>query len=132
MIDRYLTILHSFTDTAVTPFDLQSHFDMRSLSILEAAGIPLFASLNDYSTHLSPKISTWPFVAKTWPWRNIMYLLEDWSNTRNTIAPTWENLLNIIKDLHFDNLAEKIIANFKMGMYIIIVILYYYSYVLSL
>ena len=90
---------------AVAPFDPESSFNMRAVSLLEAAaGIPVMRTLNGY----------------IWDIQNILGLTNIPNLQLNTllnlwigsgvyhISPTWNNLLLILRLLNLDDLAQRI------------------------
>ena len=86
---------------AVLPFDLQSQFTMRALSLLEAAGIPLMSSLGSYTKDIAMTL-----------WITIRPLLHAWLHPQTkataTYPPTWNSLLQITSQLELHDLAERI------------------------
>ena len=86
---------------AVSPFDLQSHFTVRALSFLEAAGIPLMSSLGHYTKDIAMTL-----------WITIRPLLHAWQHPQTkataTYPPTWNSLLQITRQLELHDLAERI------------------------
>ena len=99
-----------YLSTTVTPFNPDSPFDMRTLSLLEAAaGIPVIRTLKKYTQQIQNilsfvKISD--FGLKT--------LLNFWLRNAKHILPTWKNLL-IIRLLNLDELAERIETYLSAG-----------------
>ena len=92
----------------VSSFDLQNHFTMRALSMLESAGIPLMSSLGRYTGRIENILQI--SVAIRPPWPPIEILLRDWLRPLSkaaTFRPTWNSLLQITRLLNLHDLAER-------------------------
>ena len=91
----------SFFPTTVTPFNVESPFNMRALSLLEnAAGIPLMNSIGD-SAHDIQKILGLNLDDDF----NLNTLFDSWLNSGGSVRPTWNNLLKTIRQLKLNDLA---------------------------
>ena len=87
----------------MTPFDPESSFTLRAVSLLEsAAGIPVMRTLSDYIHHvqniLGLTITTNFYLNE---------LLDYWINGKLWLPPLWRNLLLIVRLLHQDELAQR-------------------------
>ena len=91
---------------AVAPFDPESSFNMRAVSLLEAAaGIPVMRILNGYISHIQNILGLTNI-----PNLQLSTLLNLWtsSDIYHNISPTWNNLLLILRLLSLDDLAQRI------------------------
>ena len=104
----YLEFLH----TAVTPFDLESSFNMRAVSLLEAtAGIPVRRTLNKYTRHIQNILGLTAI-----PDLQLSKLLNFWiGNDAQQVRPSWKNLLLIIRLLNLDELAQRMETYLSAG-----------------
>lgn len=94
-----LTILE-IIHTAVASFNPDSFFDMRALYFLEEAGIPVMSMLNNY-THYIQKMLGLPMTCN-------QDLFNYWISSVWQVSPTWKNLLDILRILNLDDLAQQI------------------------
>ena len=100
-----------YLSTAVTPFNPDSPFDMRALSLLEAAaGIPVMRTLKKYTQQIQNILG---FVKI--PDFGLKTLLNFWLRNAKHILPTWKNLLLVIRLLNLDELAERIETYLSAG-----------------
>ena len=92
-----------FFHTAVTPFNPESPFNMRALSLLEsAAGIPVMNSLSDYTQRIEGILGPVEFHHT-----DLNTLLNYWISNVRWVPPTWKSLLLIIRLLNLDDLAQQ-------------------------
>jgi hypothetical protein len=97
--------------TAVTPFGPESSFTLRDVSLLEsAAGIPVMTTLSDY-THRIRNILGLPMTIKL----DLKGLLSYWISDIEWLAPSWRNLLLIVRLLHQDELAQRMETYLSTG-----------------
>ena len=92
--------------TAATPFDPDNSFTLRAVSLLEsAAGIPVMTTLSGYTRHIQ-NILGLPMTISL----DLHGLLDYWisNELKQWIPPLWQNLLQIIRLLHQDELAQRI------------------------
>ena len=86
----------------MTPFDPESSFTPRAVSLLEsAAGIPVMTTLSDYTRHIQNILGI-PMNID-----DLNVLLNYWISTIRWPPPSWRNLLLIIRLLHQDELAQR-------------------------
>ena len=95
----------------MTPFNRESSFSLRAVSLLEpAAGIPVMTTLTNY----------------TWRIRNILGLarntfldlnglLNYWISSIQWLPPSWRNLLVIVRLLNLDELAQRMETYLSAG-----------------
>ena len=90
--------------TAVSPFIPESSFDMRAVSLLEAAaGIPVMRTLNNHARHIHTFLGLTQFLNL-----DLNGVLNYWiSNVQHQVPPSWKNLLQIIHLLDLDELAQR-------------------------
>ena len=89
--------------TAVTPFDPESSFTMRAVSLLEsAAGIPVMTILSGY-THLIQNIVGLSVTFNL----DLKGVLNYWIRGMLWLRPSWRNLLLIVRLLHHDEVAQR-------------------------
>ena len=89
----------------MTPFDPESPFTMRAVSLLEsAAGIPVMTTLSDY-THRIQNILGLSMIINLDLNGQFNYWISDihvlW------LRPSWRNLLRIVHHFHQDELAQR-------------------------
>ena len=95
----------------MTPFDPESSFTLRAVSLLEsAAGIPVMTTLSDYTHHirLFLGLSQYPNLA-------LNGVLNYWISAIVWLPPSWRNLLLIIRILHQDDLAKRMETYLSAG-----------------
>ena len=95
----------------MTPFDPESSFTPRVVSFLEsAAGIPVMTTLSDYTQRiqiiLGLQMTTDPDLNR---------VLKYWINNIQWLPPSWRNLLLIIRQLHQDELAQRMETYLSAG-----------------
>ena len=95
----------------MTPFDPESSFTLRAVSLLEsAAAIPVMRTLSDYIHHvqniLGLTITTNFYLNE---------LLDYWINGKLWLPPLWRNLLLIVRLLHQDELAQRMETYLSAG-----------------
>ena len=89
-----------FFHTAATPFNPESPFNMRALSLLESvAGIPVMSTLSDYTQRIEGILGLVAFGHL-----DLNTLLNHWISN---VPPTWKSLLLIIRQLNLDDLAQR-------------------------
>ena len=99
----YIWKLHNDCHTAVTPFNPESPFNKRALSLLEpAAGIPVMSTLSDYTRHIQNILG--PMTSSI---LDLNPLINYWISDILHIPPTWKNVLLIIRLLNLDDLAQR-------------------------
>ena len=86
--------------TAVASFNPDSFFDMRALYFLEEAGIPVMSMLNNYTHHIQNILGL--------PMTHNQDLFNYWISSVWQVSPTWQNLLDILRILNLDDLAQQI------------------------
>ena len=89
---------------AVTPFDLESNFTFKAPYSLGEAGIPLMSSLNNYHQQIQSMIG----VPQYYPIIDLKATFVRWTRDRGSIPPTWRNLLQIVRQLNLDDLANQV------------------------
>ena len=96
----------------MTPFDPESSFTLRAVSLLEsAAGIPVMTTLSDY-THLIQNILGLQMTANL----DLRRVLSYWISGKLWLPPSWRNLLLIVRHLlHQDELAQRMKAYLSAG-----------------
>ena len=76
---------------------------MKAVSLLEtAAGIPVRKTLNNYTRHIQISLGLIQFT-----YLDLNALLDYWINYVQHIPPTWKNLLQIIRQLNLNELAQR-------------------------
>ena len=126
--------MNYFADTAVTPFDPDSNFTMRALTLIEAMNIPVMTGLDEYAghirimlgaTHMASEMQraylmSEPFTTMT-SLRSMQIfdgskaLFFDWLIGGGKLSPTWRNLLHIIREVHLDDLANQVETYLKVA-----------------
>ena len=91
--------------TVVTSFNADNKFTMEALSRVEAAGIPLISSLNNYTQQIVTM-----FDLSSLSSLDLITVLKIWSSCGEKAPPTWRNLLQVIRQLHLDDLAQQVEA----------------------
>ena len=95
----------------MTPFDPESSFTMRAVSLLEsAAGIPVMTTLSGY-THLIQNIVGLSVTFNL----DLKGVLNYWVRGILWLRPSWRNLLLIIRLLHHDELAQRMETYLSAG-----------------
>ena len=86
----------------MTPFDPESSFTLRAVSLLEsAAGIPVMKTLSDHTHHIQNILGL--RITNV----DLNRVLNDWIRGIVWLPPLWRNLLQIIRLLHQDELAQR-------------------------
>ena len=87
----------------MTHFNPETSFNMRALFLLEAAGIPVMRTLSDYTQQIKKEVHIHVFPP------DLNSLLETWLGypAAGSIPPTWRNLLQTIRLLDLDELAQR-------------------------
>ena len=104
----YYDSLHVFScllNLAVTSFDADSKFNMAALSRVDEAGIPLMSSLNNYTQQILTVFGVGSLHSL-----DLNTLLGIWLSCGRKAPPTWRNLLQLIRQLHLDDLAQQVEA----------------------
>ena len=99
--------------SAVTPFDPESSFTLRAVSLLEsAAGIPVMTTPSDYTEAIEKELHIHVFPP------NLNTLLTNWLRypAAGSMPPSWRNLLNTIRLLHQDELAQRMETYLSAGV----------------
>ena len=92
---------------AVTPFDPESSFTLRAVSLLEStAGIPVMTTLSDYTRHIQNILGTGLPVLMTMN-LDLNGVLSYWISAVVWLSPSWRSLLLIVRLLHQDELAQR-------------------------
>ena len=87
----------------MTPFDPESSFTPRAVSLLEsAAGIPVMTTLSDYTHHIQNILG----LSMTIDF-HLNGVLDSWISSKQWLPPSWRNLLLIIRMLHLNELAQR-------------------------
>jgi hypothetical protein len=103
----------------VSPFDPESPFTLRAVSLLEsAAGIPVMTTLSDYTRHIQSILG----LRKTND-LDLNRVLSYWisgkqrlpQSWRDLLPPSWRNLLLIVRLLHQDELAQRMETYLSAG-----------------
>ena len=95
----------------MTPFDPDSSFTLRAVSLLEsAAGIPVMTTLSDY-IHRIQNILGLTIATNL----NLNGLLNYWISDELWLPPSWQNLLQIIRLLDQDELAQRMETYLSAG-----------------
>lgn len=94
----------------MTPFNLENQFDMKALSLLEGAGIPLMSSLSDYVWDIQQALHITSFFDV-----DLNTLFDVWLGQFVGIRPTWNNLFMLIRYLHLDDLAQQVETYLSRG-----------------
>ena len=89
------------------PYESGNLFDKRALYLLEAAGIPLLSSLNSYTKRIAMILD--PLSSKIdRNLTNLKSLLDLWlKRSFKHLPPTWGNLLEVVRRLPLDDLAQQ-------------------------
>ena len=96
----------------MTPFDPDSPFTRRALSLLEsAAGIPVMSTLSDYTHHIQSILG----LTSTMIINDLNILLNKWTSDIQWPSPSWRNLFLIIRLLHQDELAQRMETYLSAG-----------------
>ena len=94
----------------MTPFDPDSSFTLRAVSLMEStAGIPVRTTLSDYTRHIQNILDLQ--ITNI----DLNGVLNDWIRGKPWLRPSWRNLLQIIRRLHQDELAQRIETYLSTG-----------------
>ena len=119
-------------DTAVSPFDPDSNFTMRALSLVEVAGIPMMHSIDIYTEEIRTTVSIRHMKSESQTDEPMWHLGErsssrhflqsrvgrlfaDWLKGGGKLPPTWRSLLQVIRQLGLDDLANQVETYLKTG-----------------
>ena len=95
----------------MTPFDPESSFTLRAVSVLEsAAGIPVMTILSGYTHHIRNILG----LSMTFN-LDLNGVLNNWISSKSWLPPSWRNLLQIIRLLHQDELAQRMETYLSAG-----------------
>ena len=95
----------------MTPFDPESSFTLRALSLLEsAAGIPVMTTLSDYTRRIQNILGLSLTINL-----DLNGVLNYWISNIQWLPPSWRNLLQIIHLLHQDELAQRMETYLSTG-----------------
>ena len=93
------------------PFDPESPFTLRALSSLESAAcIPVTRTLSYYTHHIQNILG----LSKSMN-LDLNGVLNYWISDIQWLPPSWQNLLQIIRQLHLDELAQKMEISLSTG-----------------
>ena len=116
----------------MTPFDSDSNFTMRVLSLVEVAGIPVMHSIDIYTEEIRKTVSIrhmkseprtdermWHLGERSssrhfW-WSSVGRLFADWLKGGGKLPPTWRSLLQVIRQLGLVDLANQVETYLKTG-----------------
>ena len=97
--------------TAVSPFNRESSFSLKAVSLLEsAAGIPVMTTLSSYTWHIQDILGLTQYAIL-----DLNGLLDYWISSVQWLSPSWRNLLNIIHRLGLDELAQRMETYLSIG-----------------
>ena len=108
---KFHAVYCKFIHTIATPFNGESSFSLRAVSLLEpAAGIPVMTTLTDFTQHIQiflglPQDTT----------LDLNGLLNYWISSVQWLPPSWRNLLLIIRLLNLDELAQRMETYLSAG-----------------
>ena len=96
----------------MTPFDPDSSFTLRAVSLLEsAAGIPVMTTLSDYTHHIQSILGL-PTTTNL----DLMGVFNYWLSGKPWLPPSWRNLLQIIRHLlHQFEVAQRMETYLSAG-----------------
>ena len=87
----------------MTAFNADNKFTVEALSRVDEAGIPLTGSLNNYTQQILTV-----FGLSSLSSLDLITVLKIWSLCGEKAPPTWRNLLQVIRQLHLDDLAQHV------------------------
>ena len=97
--------------TAVLPFNPESSFTLRSVSLLEpAAGIPVMTTLTEYTWHIRIFLGLAQYANL-----DLDGLLNYWISCVQWLPPSWRNLLLIFRLFNLDELAQRMETYLSAG-----------------
>ena len=95
----------------MTPFDPDSSFTLRAVSLLEsAAGIPVMTILSNYTRHIQNILGLTMIINL-----DLNGVLNYWKSNTKWLRPSWRNLLLIIRLLRLDELAQRMETYLSAG-----------------
>ena len=95
----------------MSPFNQESSFSLRAVSLLEsAAGIPVMTTLTDYTRYIQIFLGLAHYTNL-----DLNGLLNYWINNVLWLPPTWRNLFNIIRPLGLNELAQRMETYLSVG-----------------
>ena len=95
----------------MTPFNRESSFTLRAISLLEsAAGIPVMTTLSSHTWHIQIFLGL-----DQYPYLDLNGLLNYWIANVQWLPPSWRNLLLIIRLLNLDELAQRMETYLSAG-----------------
>ena len=98
----YVYISH--LSNAVTPFNIESNFTIKAMYSLEDVGIPLVSSLNNYTQQIKMMLG----LSMSQDYATLEVLLKEWVGGTGIKSPTWKNLLQIVRQLGLNDLANRV------------------------
>ena len=97
--------------TAVSPFNPESLFTLRAVSLLKpAAGIPVMRKLSSHTWDIQIFLGL-----PQYPYLDLNGLLNYWISSVQWLPPSWRNLLLIIRLLNLDELAQRMETYLSAG-----------------
>jgi hypothetical protein len=95
----------------VTPFDPESLFTLRAVSLLEStAGIPVMTTLSGYTHHIQNILGLSMSINL-----DLNGVLNYWISYIQWLPPSWQNFLLMIRQLHLDELAQRMETYLSTG-----------------
>ena len=99
------------SSSSVSPFNQESSFSLRAVSLLEpAAGIPVMTTLTDYTRHIQIFLGLAQDTNL-----DLNGLLNYWISSVQWLPPSWRNLLLIVRLLNLDELAQRMETYLSAG-----------------
>ena len=98
-----MTVCHSHLSNAVTPFNPESNFTVEALYLLAEAGIPLMSSLSNYTQRIQSIVGAPQFYGT-----DLNSIFSWWVKDERNIPQTWKNLLQIVRWLNLNDLANQV------------------------
>ena len=97
--------------TAVEPFDPESPFTLRAVSLLEsAAGIPVMTTLSSYTRQIQIFLGLSRYTNL-----DLNGVINYWISGEQGLPPSWQNLLKIVRLLDQDELAQRMETYLSAG-----------------
>ena len=122
-------MIHTYT--AETPYNPDSNFTMRALTLVEAAGVPVMRNIETHSRHIRDTVGfkvsehrvsdpkTDPFLLRLTSLTHVssecLSVFTDWLTRGGKLPPTWRSLLHVIRQLGLDDLANQVETYLKTG-----------------
>ena len=95
---------------AVSPFCFDDRFYLSSLAKLEAAGVLILSALEKRCTLLAEKTGLVDYtLTNTSPREALEWILSGWHNAWTSCEPTWRSLLEVLKKMNLEDLAQEIL-----------------------